>query len=122
MIAQDNWWILHVDRTSNSQGSDVGLIIANPNRVAVEYTLRFNFSTTNNMAKYEAHIIGLKITKELDADEVKVFSDSQLIVSQVQDEYEAKDLTMSRYLQKIMDLSMSFKKWDIQRIPSSENA
>lgn len=53
-----------------------------------------------NMSKYEALIVGMKIIKELGADEIKVFSDSQLIISQVRSEYEVKDPTMTKYLQR----------------------
>ena len=43
-------------------------------------------------------------------------------MGQVRGEYEVKDPTMSKYLQKIKDLSISFTKLDIQRISRSENA
>ncbi|XP_019708778.1 uncharacterized protein [Elaeis guineensis] len=119
---QDNWWILHVDGVSNSQESSIGLIVANPDRVIVEYALRFDFNATNNVVEYEALIAGLRIIRKLDAEKVKVFFDSQLIMNQVQGEYEAKDLRIARYLNKIKDLSQDFKKIDIQRIPKSENA
>ena len=99
---EDNWWILHIDGASNFQGSSVSLIVT-------------NFNTTNNVAKYEVLITGLKITKELGADEVKVFSDSQLVISQILDEYEVKDPMMSKYLQKIKDLSQSFKNQTSKR-------
>ena len=49
--------------------------MANSDGVVAKYALGLNFSTTINVAEYEAFIMGLKITKELGA-EVKVFSDS----------------------------------------------
>ena len=45
-----------------------------------EYALWFAFSASNNEVEYEALIIGLKIAKELESQELKVFSDSQLVV------------------------------------------
>ena len=80
---QGNWWILHMDGATNSHGSGVGLIISSPDKVIVEYALRFNFCTMNNMVEYKALNMGLKIIRELDANEVKMFSNSQLIISQV---------------------------------------
>ena len=38
--------------------------------------MRFNFSTTINIAEYEDLIVRLKITKKLSAEKVKVFSNS----------------------------------------------
>lgn len=37
-------WILHVDGTSNIQGSGVGLILINPDRIVMEYTLNLVFA------------------------------------------------------------------------------
>ena len=41
-----------------------------------EYVLRFNFKALNNQAEYEMLLAGLKITKELDIDNLKIFTDS----------------------------------------------
>ena len=70
-----------MDRASNSQENNAGLIVANLDRVIAEYALRFNFNTTNNIAEYDALIVGLKIPKELSNGDVRVFLDSQLSIS-----------------------------------------
>ena len=49
----------------------------------IEYTLRFAFFASNNEAKYEALLIDLKLATELEVLELRVFSDSKLIVGQV---------------------------------------
>ena len=90
-------------------------IISNPDGVIAKYALSFNFYAMNNVAEYEVLIMGLKIIKELDIDEVKVFFNFQSVVSQVLGEYEVKDPTMAKYLQRIKDLSRGFKKLDVQR-------
>ena len=46
-------------------------------------------------AKYEALIVGLKITKKL---EVQKRIDSQLVVGQVKRDYEAREESMKKYL------------------------
>ena len=43
---------------------------------------RLEFEVTNNQAEYEALIIGLKLTAHLEAKNLKVFTDSQLVVGQ----------------------------------------
>ena len=57
-----------------------GLILVSPEGVIAEYALRFEFPATNNGAKYEALIAGLRIAKELRVDQLQVHSDSQLVV------------------------------------------
>lgn len=49
----------------------------------MEYALQFNFKVSNNEAEYEALIIGLHLAKELGVQDIKVFTDSQLIIGQL---------------------------------------
>ncbi|XP_061365877.1 uncharacterized protein LOC133309152 [Gastrolobium bilobum] len=76
-------WKLYVDGSSNSKGSGAGDIIENPESVAVEYSMQMGFPTSNNQAEFEAFIVGLQQTKELGARKLQVFSDSQLVTSQI---------------------------------------
>ncbi|XP_022842145.1 uncharacterized protein LOC111365871 [Olea europaea var. sylvestris] len=48
-------------------------------------TLRFGFKTTNNVAEYEALIVGLRLVKEMQVKRLLISSDSQLVVNQVND-------------------------------------
>ena len=59
---------------------------------------------SNNEAEYKVLIIGLKIVKELDTPRFKVFSNSQLVVRQVNREFEAQSPSMARYLGKVKEV------------------
>ena len=50
----------------------------------------------------------------LGADEVEIFSDSQVVVNQVLDEYQAKDESMMAYLSLAKELLGWFKAFRIQ--------
>ena len=76
-----------MDGAANAQGSGVGLILTSPNRIDVEYALRFDFQASNNKAAYEAVIAGLNLTYSMEVDQLKVSSDSQLVVKQIEDSY-----------------------------------
>ena len=73
-------WILHVDGSVTSSISGAGIILTSPEQMMFEYALRFAFHASNNEAEYETLITGLSLAKELGAEELKVFSDPQLIV------------------------------------------
>ena len=73
-------WRLSVDRAANAQGSDVGLILTSPDGIDVEYALRFVFQASNNEVEYEAVIAGLNLAHSMEADQLEVSSDSQLVV------------------------------------------
>ncbi|GKF32165.1 reverse transcriptase domain-containing protein [Tanacetum coccineum] len=52
---------LYTDRASNNGGSKAGLILIAPDDVEYSYTLRLNFSNSNNDDEYEALLVGLWI-------------------------------------------------------------
>ena len=79
---------MHVDDSSNASGSRAGLILTSREGDVMEYTLHFEFLATNNEAKYETPIAGLKVMRKADAQHLKVFNDSQLIVGQIKGGYE----------------------------------
>lgn len=45
------------------------------------------FSCTDNIAKFEALIIGLRLTIQWKILKLQVYGDSQLVIKQVNDEY-----------------------------------
>ena len=51
--------------------------------------LIFRFKASNNEAEYEALIVGLELAKEMKVESLDIFSDSQLVVCQINDEYQA---------------------------------
>ena len=57
----------------------------------MERAVRFEFTVSNYEAKYEAIILGLNICYEFEAKILSAFSDSQLIVGQVNGEFEVKE-------------------------------
>lgn len=74
----------------------------------MEKSLRLGFHASNNEAEYEALIAGLRVVQKLDAKEVKVFSDSKLVVSQIKGSFEMKDSRMSQYLKFFSVLRPNF--------------
>jgi len=80
-------WVLSVDRSSNQQGSGVGVILEGPIGLLIEQALRFAFKASNNQAEYETLIAKMLLAKELRARSLLVNSDSLLITGQVIDEY-----------------------------------
>ncbi|KAM1285033.1 hypothetical protein ACFX2J_027653 [Malus domestica] len=53
-------WSLYVDGSSNQQGCGAGLVLTTPDKVAMEYALRFKFKASNNEAEYETLLAGLR--------------------------------------------------------------
>ena len=84
--------------------------------------IRFQFKASNNETEYEAMITGLNLAKIMEAQQVMVFSDSQLIVNQMMGTYAVKGELMVKYHAKVMELLAEFDAIQLIRIPRMENA
>ncbi|GJW80517.1 reverse transcriptase domain-containing protein [Tanacetum coccineum] len=76
-------WILFTDGSSYADGSGVGPILTNPEGTKLTYVLRFRFEATNNEAKYEALITGLRIPEQMGVKHLKANVDSRLVANQI---------------------------------------
>ena len=76
-------WILFTDGASNSEGAGAGVILTSPTGEISTYALRFAFKCSNNEAEYEATLAGLRLAQSLKARKIAIFSDSLLVVNQV---------------------------------------
>ena len=115
-------WRLSVDGAINAQGSEVGLILTSPEGIDIEYALRLGFQASNNEAEYEAVIAGLNLAHSMEVDQLEVCSDSQLVVRQIEETYEAKSEKMILYLKKVQDLLKKFVLVQVRHIPRAENS
>ncbi|GKU97906.1 hypothetical protein SLEP1_g10981 [Rubroshorea leprosula] len=70
-------WILYVDGASSSKGCGAGALLLGPDGYRSEHALKFNFDATNNMAEYEALLLGLQLATELKVEAIQIYSDSQ---------------------------------------------
>ena len=57
----------------------------------------------------------------MEVDLLEVSSDSQLVVKQIEDSYEAKGEKMILYLKKVRELLKKFVRVQIRHIPRAEN-
>ncbi|KAI5351522.1 hypothetical protein L3X38_004413 [Prunus dulcis] len=115
-------WCLHVDGSANQQGCGAGLVLTTPDGLKIEYALRFDFRTSNNEAEYEALLAGLRLAKSMNAKQIRIHSDSQLIVNQITADFAAKDASMYAYLSTAHQLLRSFQAYEIKQIPRGENS
>ena len=87
-------WKAHIDGAANQRGLGVRLVLVSPEGITIEKLLRLGFSTTNNEAEYETLLEGMSMIQKLGGKFVNMFSDSRLVVGQVNGELEARDKRM----------------------------
>ena len=65
----------------------------------IEFMVHLDFLTTYNEAEYEALVAGLDLAKAVRATSVVMYYDSQVVMSQVNGDYECKGERMKKYLE-----------------------
>ena len=63
--------------------------------------VRLDFPTTNNEAEYETLVVGLDLAIAVGATSVVVYGDSQVVMKQVNGDYECKGERMKKYLEQV---------------------
>jgi ribonuclease HI len=114
-------WEVNIDGSSVKGVGGVKIVFKTPKGRLLKHVVRLQYPTTNNEAKYEALLIGLRIAKVLGATTLKVQSDSQLVVGQVNGEYESKEERMVKYLGLVKDIMTGFNEVIIVQIPREQN-
>ena len=67
-------------------------------------------------------IAGLNLAKEMKVESLETYSDSQLVVCQITDEYQAQGEKMAAYLQKAKNFLSFFSFYTIYQVLRSHNA
>ncbi len=82
---------------------------------------RFLPVATNNIAEYTALLNALVKAKSLGAEAVKIFSDSELMVKQLNGEYKVKNDNIRQIFSQCIDLFAGFSSWEIKHIRREKN-
>ncbi|GKV52282.1 hypothetical protein SLEP1_g58870 [Rubroshorea leprosula] len=114
-------WTLYVDGSSNNKGSGAGAVLTGPDGFRSEHALKFNFQATNNVAEYEALLLGLHLAVELKVKRLQIYSDSQLVVNQINSMCEVIDPIMAKYVVAVSELKNRFEKFQLTKISRAEN-
>ncbi|XP_024015214.1 uncharacterized protein LOC112088924 [Eutrema salsugineum] len=115
-------WVLHVDGSSSYKEYGIGIQLKTPTGKLLEQSFRLDFPASNNEAEYETLIAGLRLAKEIGAQHLHAYCDSQLVASQFSGEYDTKNDRMEAYLQLVKQLAAEFNTFNLTKIPRGENA
>ena len=114
-------WTVFVDGSSNSKGSSARIIVENGEGMVVEISLGLSFPLTNNIVEYEVFLAGLRIAKDLGARKIRIFTDSQLVASQVTGDYQVREEHLQQYVQLVLEKMKEFKTVEVTYVPCEQN-
>ncbi|CAJ2644569.1 unnamed protein product [Trifolium pratense] len=114
-------WKLVFDGASNAMGHGIGAVLISPRDGYKPFAARLGFDCTNNMAEYEACIMGLEAAVDLRIKILEVYGDSALVICQVKGEWETRHPKLIPYCARVMELAKHFDEITFHHIPREEN-
>ena len=111
----------------NTGPSAIGVVIKNAKGATLKEYGEYLGETTNNEAEYRAAIFALKKIKSLwgkdkaKKTEVQVFSDSELLVKQLNGEYKVENPNIQKLFLELWNLKINFKQVGFTAVPREKN-
>ena len=97
-------WKMYFDGSSSKEGLGAGILLISPSEEVITLSYKMEFETTNNIAEYEALVLGLRAAKDMAIDCLAVFGDSELVINQVRNIYQTKQQRLKQYINEVLDL------------------
>jgi ribonuclease HI len=102
-------------------GAGVAAVLVAPSKVKTCYAAKLDFSCTNNIAEYEALLLGLRKLRAMGIRRDILKTDSQVISDHIDKNSKARDLKLEKYLATVRRLEASFVGFSVKNIPRGEN-
>jgi ribonuclease HI len=99
----------------------VGVVIVGPDGEVLERHHRGIGEATNNVAEYRALLLGLERAAVLGCTDLEVYSDSELLVRQLQGRYQVKQPVLRDLYLKAKEHIAGLRRFDIRHVPREQN-
>ena len=92
-------------------------MLVSPSKVKTCYAAKLDFSCTNNIAEYEALLLGLRKLKAMGIRRAILKTDSQVVSGHIDKSCKAKDPKLEKYLDMVRRVEASFEGFSVKNIP-----
>jgi len=96
-------------------------VLKTPDESVLQSKAFFIGRATNNVAEYTALNKAIEAAANLDAKKLAVFSDSELLVKQINGEYKVKSEQIEPLFERAQQLLKEFIHWDVKFTPRQKN-
>jgi ribonuclease HI len=114
-------WALFFDGSSCGKCGRVGILLISPRGEIFEFAIPIQPTVTNNQVEYEALLRGLQYLKEAKAISVEIFGDSELVIKQLNGQYECRNDILRNYYEECREILKGFQLVILQHIPREHN-
>jgi ribonuclease HI len=114
-------WTTFYDGSWGTFGAGAAAVLIAPSKVRTCYAVKLDFSCTNNIAEYEALLLGLRKLKAMGIRRAVLKTDSQVISGHVDKSCKTRDPKLEKYLDTDRRLEASFEGFSVKNIARGEN-
>jgi ribonuclease HI len=114
-------WALFFDGSSCGKCGGVGILLISPRGEMFEFAIPIQPTVTNNQAEYEALLRGLQYLKEAKAISFEIYGDSELVIKQLNGQYECRNDNLRNYYEECKEILKSFQLVILQHIRREHN-
>ena len=112
---------MHFDGSKMLAGLGAGVVLTSPTGDIVQYVLQILYTDSNNAAEYEALLHGLRMAVSMGIQRLEVRGDSNLAISQINGDFDAKDPKMAAYHNAVLKMSARFEGLQFQHVARENN-
>lgn len=105
----------------NPGASAIAALVYSKDKQLLSFDAKYIGTATNNMAEYEALILGLEIALLEHVTDLSCFLDSELVVKQLNGEYRIKDDKIVLYKQRVDGLTGRFASVKFTHVRREQN-
>ncbi|XP_019182110.1 PREDICTED: uncharacterized protein LOC109177249 [Ipomoea nil] len=114
-------WKMYFDGASHREGAGAGVVFVTPEGEVLPYSFTLTEQCSNNVAEYQALILGLEIAADMKQLRINIYGDSKLIINQVLGLYEVKKAELVPYNNYAKILMQWLGDVTIEHVPRKEN-
>jgi len=99
------------------EGAGASIWMQLPDEEVLSYSYKFTYKCTNNEVEYVALMLAIQILKGFQVKRVLIRGDFELVIKQLQGEYQSRHPRMRSYRNAIRDLVEGFDLCEFSLIP-----
>jgi ribonuclease HI len=114
-------WVMYFDGSLKLEGAGAGVLLISPKGEQLKYVLQIFWKVSNNEVEYEALLHGLRLAISLGIKRLLVYSDSAVVINQVNKSWDHNKENMDTYCLEVRKLENKFYGLELHHVVRDNN-
>jgi ribonuclease HI len=114
-------WVMYFNDSLKLEGAFAGVLLISPKGEQLKYVFQNFWKVSNNEAKYEALLHGLRLAISLGIKQLLVYGDSSVVFNQVNESLDSNKENMDAYCLEVSKLEKKFYGLEFHHVVRDNN-